>query len=324
MKDVNTISEYFKKLDFPISVLETENQNQSDYTVIINGEKVVVEIKSEVRPEHAVKWSQPNKTSQLVMAEYITPAAKEILKTNSINYIDSFGNAFIYLKNLKLFIEKGDARPTSREYPSVFTPTGARILFHLLSEKNAINYNYRELAYASGVALGSVSKVINALHNEGYVIKLDQKRLQLVRRKELLDRWIILLNEKLLPAHKAGTFAFSRLASSEAWRDIALDKGTLWGGEAGASLLTNYLNPDDFSLFSTTQKGELIHQLRIVPDNNGVITLYRPFWTPTENLRQNQQTVHPLIIYGQLIYSGYSRNLETAQLIYDKYLRDEF
>jgi len=55
-------------------------------------------------------------------------------------------------------------------------------------------------------------------------------------------------------------------------------------------------------------------------DNSVNIHVYRPFWT--DKLENNLtsiplDTVHPILIYADLIASADSRNLETARMLYD-------
>jgi len=54
----------------------------------------------------------------------------------------------------------------------------------------------------------------------------------------------------------------------------------------------------------------------LLPNPNGEVAIYKPFWKNQEN-----RTVSPLLIYAQLMYSGNDRNIETAKLIYDEYIK---
>jgi hypothetical protein len=55
--------------------------------------------------------------------------------------------------------------------------------------------------------------------------------------------------------------------------------------------------------------------------NDGLIKIYRPFWkesdTENEGRPYLRNTVHPILIYADLIASADSRNLETARMLYD-------
>ncbi|MFN3753708.1 type IV toxin-antitoxin system AbiEi family antitoxin [Flavobacterium sp.] len=326
MDPYTTIVDYFNKIDFEVhlQLLDYYENKKNDFFVAINGEKVLVEIRAEIRPEQAIllNHGEQKYMPYILAAKYITPKAKEYMKTYGINYIDSFGNAYLDLNNLKLYIEKGDSKPVYNDYSQIFTATGGKVLFHLLANDDNINNNYRHLAQLSGVSLGSVSKLIHGLFREGFAIKINSRRFQLVKKEELLERWIVLLNEKILPAQKMGTYTFTN-KDEWYWRNRELEYGTQWGGEPAAAIITEYLNPEKFTIFTIQPKSDLIKSLRIVPDNNGEITIYRPFWEHIEDGMDTQSFVHPLIVYAELMYSGNSRNKEVAEMIYQK-IRHEF
>lgn len=321
MDNIKDLENYFKNLDFNIKFkIENNNNNKEfDYCININNEKLLVEMKNEVRPRTLAfmdsLFSNPN-SNMLLIADYITPSAKEKLKEHLINYIDSFGNAYLNLDNLKVYIEKGNAKPISKGTNEVFTTSGAKLLFELLKNPESINTKtYRELAQTCNISLGSVSKIMKGLQNEGYIIASNKTFVELIRKEVLLDKWITLINEKVLPTCKKGKYMFGRNGQNE-WKNI--HAAIQWAGEPGAALLTNYLNPEKFSLFTNLDKIELIQKAGLLPDNHGNITVYKPFWN--EGDTQNK-TVHPLLVYAQLMYEGNDRNIETAKIIYDEYIK---
>jgi hypothetical protein len=62
----------------------------------------------------------------------------------------------------------------------------------------------------------------------------------------------------------------------------------------------------------------MITEAGLLPDANGSITVYKPFWKQEENI---SNTVPPLLMYAQLMYDGNDRNLETAKMIFDEYIK---
>ena len=59
----------------------------------------------------------------------------------------------------------------------------------------------------------------------------------------------------------------------------------------------------------------------LVPDNNGNVKVFKKFW---ENDEVNNNVVHPLLAYADLINKGDRRCTKTAQKIYDEYLQNKF
>lgn len=329
MSDFHKVKYIFSNLNFEVEVEKHQSQIGHFCTIIvnINKEKVFVHIRPEIRPNHTFPYIDLSKKNSplLIAADYITPSSKEFLKQNKINYIDSFGNTFLDLKNLKIYVEKGNAKPIYNKYSDVFTQAGGQILFHLLQDPEKINATYRHLADISNVSLGSVSKTINGLLNEGFAVKWNSdKKYQLVRREELLEKWITLFNEKILPAHKVGAYSFSKNRFEIKENDP--DFETRWGGESGATMLTSYLNPEKYTLFTNRPKHDLIKNYKLVPKDDGEIIVYKPFWKQGSCCKKHEYrgiTAHPLLIYAELIYSNNDRNLETAKIIFDEYIKPD-
>ncbi|MFD0990468.1 type IV toxin-antitoxin system AbiEi family antitoxin [Mariniflexile jejuense] len=329
MVDFVYINEFFDMLDFSIEVdYQSYDDEKKESIYTLNNESIYVETKNEVRPQNipAFEKKRSQNLPLLVASKYITPKSKNILKEKNINYIDSFGNAYINLEHLKIYVEQGNAKPYYSDYSHLLTQTSGQIIFQLLRNPEQINETQRYLSLASKASLGSVSKCITALIDEGFVVKWNNdKKYQLVRRGELLDKWIAIFNEKILPGNKIGKYTFSKQLNGN-WDEQFLDTDALWAGEPAAALITNYLNPEVFTLFTNKKKSEILTQLKLVPDINGEITLYTPFWIDSHPIDRvinlnNKNVVHPLIIYAQLIYSNNSRNIEAAQLIYNEYIK---
>lgn len=186
-------------------------------------------------------------------------------------------------------------------------------MFHFLLKESLINEPYRTIAEATGASLHIISKTISSLKTLGFIVDLDDKNQKLVRKKELLNRWIYQYGDKLRPSLFMGSFSF--LDPEKDWKKHALDTATQWGGEPAGDLLTGYLKLEIFLLYTEQTRSDLMKQLRLEPDDDGKIEIYQRFWTGEEN---GHQTVPSLLVYADLIYSGDPRNLQTAQRIYER------
>lgn len=67
-------------------------------------------------------------------------------------------------------------------------------IYGQIDSLKSIASNYSKTIFR--IALGSVSRFMNALTNEGFLIKVNTTETQLIRREELLQRWILLINGK--------------------------------------------------------------------------------------------------------------------------------
>jgi hypothetical protein len=329
MVDFVYIQEFFDALDFEIEVIyQNLDKAKGEHLYLLNSEPVFIETKNEVRPQniHVFEQLSNREYPLLIASKYITPKSKKILKNKGINYIDSFGNAFINLSRLKLYIEQGNAKPYLSDTSIILTQSGGQILFQLLKNPEIINETYRYLAHISDVSLGSVSNFMKGLIEEGFAVKWNAKqKYQLIKREELLERWINVFNEKILPAYKIGNYTFSPSNKSD-WKNQLLHPNLLWAGESGAALITDYLSPETYTLFTSLSKQEILVNLKLLPSDSGEISIYKPFWKESNtmervlNYKNTKNVAHPILIYAQLIYTGNDRNLETAKILYDEYI----
>ena len=89
-------------LDLELKELKNTDNN-IDLVIEINKEKVYVEQKYEVRPNHIPEIHKQaqlyHKDIFLLASNYITPNAKLLLNEYKINYMDSGGNIKLKLKN---------------------------------------------------------------------------------------------------------------------------------------------------------------------------------------------------------------------------------
>ena len=90
----------------------------------------------------------------------------------------------------------------------------------------------------------------------------------------------------------------------------ALAGKTLWGNECGASILTRNLTPGKYTIYTEEPWQSVGKSFKLIPDEYGKVEVLQLFYKATE-----QVTVSPLLIYADLMGSGDSRNIETAEII---------
>jgi hypothetical protein len=115
----------------------------------------------------------------------------------------------------------------------------------------------------------------------------------------------------------AGRYRFQNIEKERAWDQIELNEASFWGGEPGSDLLTNYLQPAVFQLYSTETKMDLMKNYRFIPDPKGNIYVHVPFG---ENLVTVKRT-NPLLVYADMVNSASYRNLEVAQKVDELYVQ---
>ncbi|MCH7400853.1 type IV toxin-antitoxin system AbiEi family antitoxin [Belliella kenyensis] len=278
------------------------------------------EVKQEVRENILRTIQDLNRTypNFLLVAYRIYPKYRLLFQEMGINYLEANGNAFIRKNEKLILIDKFPTIKDKREETNrAFTKTGLRVLFQLLVDNKNLNTNQRELAEQAGVALGNIPLVLKGLKTAGLLVNKNKFGYQWTNKEEAIEQWINGYRTNLKPTLFQGKY---RLPKDKNWREINLpNEKTRWGGEPGADLLTNYLRPEKFILFTDLRKNEFIKDTRLMPDPNGEIEVYETFW---ETRNEKEGCAPPLLVYADLIINGDKRSIETAEIIYDRFIQE--
>ncbi len=312
-------------INIPIEI-DSSRQNY-DALLRIKNEQFIVEAKSAVRTSNqGLVMSQLEEMKQnsnrpiILIAEYISKKATEELKERGFNYIDIAGNAFIKHNDLVVFIKgQKKIKKEKTNQSRAFQEAGLKILFHLLYKPEHLQDSYRKIGETAGVSIGSVSNVMAELEDLNFLLKTKNKRV-LKNREELLERWIVEYNAVLRPRILRKKMRFIDNDFQQQWRNIdtQINNGViLWGGEPGGALLTNNLRPEKYTIFTDLDLSEVARFLKLVPSEDGEIEVLQKFW---KNDLDNDKIAPALLIYADLINSGYGRNIETAKQILENEL----
>lgn len=286
----------------------------------------IVEVKRELReyqlPELVNLYHKyPN---FLVVAERIFPTIKEKLREYKIGYLDGAGNIFVNTAGQLIWMDgQKNTEPEKPVTNRAFTKTGLRTVFYLLMNEQGIRMPYRAIAKQTGVALGNIKNIILGLRDAGFILQLNDKDLRLQNKKELMNRWIAGYRETLKPALLQGRYRFFHQEDFNNWKQLPLTPGrTVWGGEPAAEMITNWLNPEILTAYTAEQKGTLVPKWKLVPETTGNVLIFDKFW---EDEEQDTNPIAPyLLVYADLKITDDPRCLETAEMIYEKYLKDGF
>jgi hypothetical protein len=270
---------------------------------------------------------QKDERKPILFADYVSPGNAQRLREADVDYVDAAGNLLIHRPG-KLHLLKSGARPRplAESRPArLFMPSGLQVLFVLLVEPTAVEMPYRELAVHSGVALGSIAVIMSELKGKGYLTR-RRAGASLVRRRELLERWVSGYSEQLRPKLLLGVFVAPEKDAGANWlhlrevlRQRQIDSAV--SGGLAADELTHHYRGEDLTAFVSDWPKGVLQQLRWLPSPTGPITLLRQF-SPAVRWSKGgeQQVAHPLLVYAELLHSGRERERETARMIYERYL----
>lgn len=259
----------------------------------------------------------------LLVADYLTPPVAENLRANGQQFVDAAGNAYLEGPDMLVYVtgRRPHADDIAPKGGRTFTINGLKIIFALLCEPLLAEAPQRTIAAAAGVALGAVPGVLADLQKGGYLL-VARKRRRLNDRKRLLDEWALAYARRLRGKTLQATFTTENF---DTWREWKLDPDQArWGGEPAAALLTNYLRPGVLTIYAEKPPVRLMIEQKLLkierPTGQRELEVRRPFWGEAQRPEARPETVHPVLVYADLLATGDGRCIETAQMIYDDYL----
>lgn len=312
--------------------LKEEKYYQTDAVIELGEDKYAsiweAEVKTEIRTSklaQVIDHQNLTNTKIILIARYIPSPMKAELRTKKISYIETSGNCYIESRNLFVFVNNQKTiQPRQTDENKLWAPAGLKFLFAILVDPSLLNESYRKMAYTSGVALGNIGSFITELKRDNLIVdgsRHGQQVLLLNDKNSLLDKWADMYRTILRPKQMVGRFRFLKKEDRANWQEYTDSMAnSYWGGEAAGAILTGYLLPEIYTLYSDIDRFALMKMLKVVPDVKGELELLRPFWNQ-DIYTAHLGTVPPILAYAELISSYDSRNQETAGRIKEKYVR---
>jgi hypothetical protein len=255
----------------------------------------------------------------VLVTSRVTPRQAEKLRQSETQFLDAAGNAYLDDPPLYVLITgRRPAEPLPAGKPTrAFTTTGVKLLFALLCDPELARRTYREIAAEAGVSLGAVAQVLDDLKGAGYLRETGTGLRRLLRREELVRRWVEAYAERLRPKLLLGCYVSDK---PDWWKEARPERdGACWGGEVAAAKMTRYLKPQVKTIYAPTKLAALQVKFRLKPDAQGDTEILKKFWAFGDK-SPYPDTAPALLVYADLVASGDDRNVETAKIIYDRYL----
>ncbi len=304
---LKTTLHFYDKPGGPDTIIGIENE---DYKIEFDAELKV--FLNRTRLGLVVNQLKGFKGRPLLVTEYVNPKLMETIEEYGINFIDATGNAYIKVPPLYIKI-KGNKKATKKNPKGTFNTAELQVIYTLLCNPGIENRTIRVVEEYTGVATGTVYNTFQKLVDLGFMRAANYQRYKVLRKEELLDRWVTLYPEKLKPKYLIGRY----IIEENQINNIQLENyKALLGGEEAAAMLTNYLQPFIYTIYIGEKDGEFILRNRLRKDPKGNLILMKKFWNIEDRLFRN--IVNPILIYADLLATGDPRNIETAKIIYEK------
>jgi hypothetical protein len=200
------------------------------------------------------------------------------------------------------------------------------VIFALLCWPELLNANYRDIARAARVALGTIGAVFQDLEARGFIAGNPKKaERRFLDRRRLIEEWVTTYPLRLRPKLHARRF---RADNPQWWQNADLTNlAAQWGGDVAADKLTQNLKPATATLYlqpddAQRQVTHLVMTHLWRKDAKGNIEVRDAFWRPPKG-KALEPTVPPLLVYADLLTTNDPRAHAVAREIYDQYLQHD-
>lgn len=270
----------------------------------------------------ASRIQKTGNTPWILFALHVPRKIGHYLGEHGINYVDKAGNCRLQIGTDYIAVIEGQTPIYSAASGRGIGVPGYRVLFTILVKPEILDSSVRTLAEMAAVSKTTVAETLGRLEKEGF-IGPEQSGRRILNPKGLLDRWMIgyeISRPKLI----FGEFRTPDPTPEALERRVELELGNsvhwAWGGGAAAMRLTKHYRGEKTVLHISDPKNDLLKRLRALPANDGPFIVYRTL-SKIAFEGTVPRTVHPLLIYSELMSTGDSRAREAAMEIREYYLK---
>lgn len=265
-----------------------------------------------------------DQANRIIFAPHVGRGIAQHLAGNRANFIDLAGNCYIEIGTKLLAMVEGRTPPPQPARGRGLGVAGHQVLFAILAKRDVLNQPIRQFAKCAGVGKTAAANVILKLEEEGLIgIGKGKHRLRILNRDQILERWLVGYVNIVRPRLTLGHFRTAdpdpdklearveqRLTGKVEWA---------WGGGPAAFRLDHYYRGTETILHTTRELKALPELLRALPDRNGFLTvLLLPGPIAFEGILPH--TVHPLLVYTELVTSNDKRAIDAAKRIEKRFL----
>lgn len=264
--------------------------------------------------------------NRLLFAPYVPAKLGGELTAAQLSYVDAVGNCHVTVGRDQHLLAHIEGRKPLRS-------TGARtagrapshqLAFALLAHPALLDAPIRDIALAAGVGKTAVAENLKRLTEQGFIVR-SKAGATLVRRRELLDRWIAAYADVLRPHALIGTYR-TQVAEPEALEQhiekVWADRQWALGGGAAAWRMSHYYRGSATVVHvDAPPSADALRELRAIPARDGSLTLLRT----TGKIAYEgvgPHLAHPLLVYAEMAVSIDSRMTEAAHELRERFVSE--
>lgn len=273
--------------------------------------------------DHIVAGARHSPRPLLVLAPHIGARLGAKLAAAGVHYLDAHGNCHISAPPLYLHIEGKTGAPEPRADKGLRS-AGYQVLFAYLAEPGALDAPVRAVAELAGVSRQPVSDMKRRLLEGGYVFAAGGRTAWHPRgREEALGLWLHGYETTVRAALLRGRYRTREVQPDQLEERIAHafygDASAFrWGGSAAGARLTGHYRGERTVVHAHAPPADLPRQLRALADPAGNLVVLDAFGTL--NWEPGRDTVHPLLVYSEMLHEGSERAREAAEELYEQHI----
>lgn len=258
-------------------------------------------------PENGSGW--------ILLAPYVSPGIGRYLAERGGNFVDGVGNCHLILGDRYVATVEGRRAPPRRASEHGLRDAGYRVIFALLAEPALLHGTVREIAGAAGVGKTTAAMTLRRLRRE-LAIAPDRRGYRMLQPSALMDRWLIAYQDVVRPRLFVGSFQVQERDPEALERRIeeTLEREGVpwcWGGGAALHRISGFYRGEATVLHLPEPPVDLPRVLRSLPAKEGPLTVLR-LPGPVAAAGLKAHTVHPLLVYTELLTQGDPRGREAA------------
>ena len=267
------------------------------------------------RPQHPL----------LILAPHVGAPLGARLAEAGLNYLDRHGNCHIAVGSLLIHVEGQKGAPQHGADKGLRS-AGYQVLFAYLADPTLLDAPLRDVAELAGVSRQPVSDMRQRLMAEEYVVSTSKGPRWLERRRDdALSLWLHGYETSVRPSLVWGTYRTQKADPDvlekqleETFKATEVSEHR-WGGSTAGYRLTRYYRGERTTVHVHSTPTDLVRRLRALPDPDGNFVLMKAFGTI--NWEAPDKTVHPLLVYSEMLQERSERAREAAQELFEQHIR---
>jgi hypothetical protein len=260
----------------------------------------------------------------VVLAPHIGAGVGAMLAEAGINYVDRHGNCHLAVDSVYIHVAGRTGPPHAASEKGLRSP-GYQVLFAYLAEPALLDRPLRAVAEWAGVSRQPASDVRQRLLEDGYIIE-TRKGYRWVdrRRDDALNMWLRGYETTVRASLVRGTYRTQTDPDELEKQIVALFpkmgvSELRWGGTTAAYRLTSHYRGARTTVHVHATPRGVAQHLRAVSDPRGNLVVMDAFGAI--NWEAEGETVHPLLVYSEMLRDGDERAREAAEMLFDSHIR---